>query len=146
MQHCLGFVRYGDDFRLLRRYISQYFNSIKHKSLYPLLEDQIKILLRNLLDDPEEFESHLERQVSIFNLEPFDLILAKDKFRNYRQVYLWSRYFLEQRQLHQSCYKCHGNCTCSWPSRPKPCRSISHLWVDWRILQTWPCSLTDIRF
>lgn len=61
----LGFVRYGDDFRLLRRYITQYFNSIKHKSLYPPLEEQVKILIRNLLDNPEKFEAHLDRQVSI---------------------------------------------------------------------------------
>lgn len=57
----LGFKPYGDEFRMLRRYISQYFNSRDSAALHPLLADHVKILLKNLLDNPENFEDHFER-------------------------------------------------------------------------------------
>ena len=56
-----GFIRYGDDFRTLRRYTSQNFNSRDHLSLYPYIQEQVKILLRNLLVDKGDFEPHLNR-------------------------------------------------------------------------------------
>ena len=63
MEHFLAFLRYGNDFRISRRLISQYFNSREYVYLYPLLADQVKILLKNLLEDPDKFESHLDRSV-----------------------------------------------------------------------------------
>ena len=61
MEHFLAFLHYNDDFRTARRYISQYFNSRAYASLYPLVADQVKILLKNLLEDPDNFESHVDR-------------------------------------------------------------------------------------
>lgn len=63
MEHFPVLLRYGDDFRTTRRNISQYFNSRAYVHLYPLFANQIKILLKNLLECPENFESHLDRQV-----------------------------------------------------------------------------------
>lgn len=56
-----GFIRYGDDFRMLRRFTTQYFNSHDHYKMYPLLQTQVKILLRNLLESPYDFDAHLAR-------------------------------------------------------------------------------------
>lgn len=61
MEHLLAFVRYGDEFRLGRRYISQFFNSREYVNLYPILEDQVKILIQNLYNSPEHFSAHLDR-------------------------------------------------------------------------------------
>lgn len=57
----LAFTHYGNEFRILRRQITQYFNSKNSESLYPLLADQVKIILKNLLYEPEKFEEHFDR-------------------------------------------------------------------------------------
>lgn len=64
MKYFLTVIRYGDDFRTMRRYMTQYFNSREHVSLYPLLKGQVILLLKNLLDEPERFEDHIDRRVS----------------------------------------------------------------------------------
>lgn len=61
MEHFVALMRYGDEFRTVRRYVTQYFNSRQHITLLPLVSDQVKILLKNLLDDPERFENHIDR-------------------------------------------------------------------------------------
>ena len=63
MKYFLTVIRYGDDFRTMRRYMTQYLNSREYVSLYPLLEEQVLILMRNLLDDPDSFENHIDRWI-----------------------------------------------------------------------------------
>lgn len=85
MENFIAFLRYGDEFRLTRRYMSQYFNSREHVHLYPLLADQVLILLKNLLDSPEEFESHLDRLVSLSHHVPVCTLIKWDKERPQEQ-------------------------------------------------------------
>lgn len=61
MGYFLALIRYGDDFRTLRAYITQFFNSRKYISLNPLVAEQVRILLKNLLEKPTDFEHHLDR-------------------------------------------------------------------------------------
>ena len=54
-------TRYGEDFRKLRRWTTQYFNSRDHIAMLPLMKSQVKILLNLLLDEPVNFAEHLDR-------------------------------------------------------------------------------------
>ena len=58
-------TRYGEDFRTLRRWTTQYFNSRDHISMLPLMSSQVKIFLNLLLDDPKNFAEHLDRSVAL---------------------------------------------------------------------------------
>lgn len=90
MEHFLGFLRYGDDFRLARRFISQYFNSREHVYLYPLLAEQVKILLKNLLNDPDKFESHIDRWAIVDHCMFLYSRYKQGKLWYYCEVNLWS--------------------------------------------------------
>lgn len=67
IQNFTAFIQYSDDFRTLRRYTSQILNSRDHVGMYPLLQGQVKILLNNLLEDPQKFDEHLDRRVFRFS-------------------------------------------------------------------------------
>lgn len=60
-EYFTAFLRYGSEFRESRRDISQYFNSREHVHLYPLFSQKLKILLKNLLDNPDNFLKHISR-------------------------------------------------------------------------------------
>ena len=66
----LAQTRYGEDFRKLRRWTTQYFNSRDHINMFPVMKSQVKILLNLLLDEPSNFAEHMDRSVVRPSLRP----------------------------------------------------------------------------
>lgn len=54
-------VRYGNEFRTLRRFTARYFSSRNYVDLLPLLKEEVSALLTNLINEPESFEEHFDR-------------------------------------------------------------------------------------
>ena len=50
----MNLMNYGDEWRRYRRILQQVFNSRSIKSLENVQTDQVKVLLNNLLDRPNE--------------------------------------------------------------------------------------------
>lgn len=65
IEHLTVAERYGDDFRTLRRFTSQFFNSRDNTLMLPILQNEIHILLRKLLKEPHAFEDHMDRCVGL---------------------------------------------------------------------------------
>ena len=61
MEHFLAFVSQGDEFKAQRRFITQYFNPSQENALYTLVQDRIKIFLKKLSEDPDDFEVHIDQ-------------------------------------------------------------------------------------
>ncbi|KAH8114938.1 cytochrome P450 [Phellopilus nigrolimitatus] len=84
-KYMLPFIRYGDRFRTQRRLMQQYLNSHAVISLRPLQAEQVSILLKNLLNCPEEFRHHIN-QMSTAGLVKFtyghNIVSGEDKFIN----------------------------------------------------------------
>ncbi|KAH8113801.1 cytochrome P450 [Phellopilus nigrolimitatus] len=79
----MSFLPYGDRFRTQRRFMQQYLNSHAVVSLRPLQAEQINILLKNLLNCPEEFRNHIN-QMSAAGLMKLtyghNIVSGNDKF------------------------------------------------------------------
>lgn len=66
----LAQTRYGEDFRKLRRWTTQYFNSRDHINMFPVMKGQVKILLNLLLEEPSNFAEHMDRSIVQSSLQP----------------------------------------------------------------------------
>ncbi|KAH8114930.1 cytochrome P450 [Phellopilus nigrolimitatus] len=79
------FVPYGDRFRTQRRFIQQYLNSHAVVSFRPLQAEQVSILLKNLLNIPEEFRHHINQMSSAGLVKltyGHNIVSGDDKFVN----------------------------------------------------------------
>ncbi|KAH8116443.1 cytochrome P450 [Phellopilus nigrolimitatus] len=82
-RYMLSFLSYGDRFKTQRRLIQQYLSPQAVTSLRPLQIEQVRILLKNLLNCPEEFRKHIN-QMSSASLVKFtyghDIVSSEDKY------------------------------------------------------------------
>ncbi|KAH8114941.1 cytochrome P450 [Phellopilus nigrolimitatus] len=85
LKYMLPNLPYGDRSRTQRRLMQQYLSPQAVNSLRPLQAEQVRILLKNLLDFPEEFRHHIN-QMSSASLVKFtyghDIVSGEDKFVN----------------------------------------------------------------
>ncbi|KAH8114932.1 cytochrome P450 [Phellopilus nigrolimitatus] len=63
-KYFLTLLPYGDRFRAQRRLMQQYLNSHAVISLRPVQAEQVGIMLKNLLNCPEEFRHHINQMSS----------------------------------------------------------------------------------
>ena len=61
LDHTVGFVRYGERFKKLRRLILQPLNAQNSTSFQAIQRNETYVLLRNILVEPIAYESHIER-------------------------------------------------------------------------------------
>jgi hypothetical protein len=57
----LPLVPYGETFKRHRKYLQQYFSKPRLPKYYSIQKEEAHRLLNNILEDPENYRSHIQR-------------------------------------------------------------------------------------